>query len=810
MKHLLFLDIETTGLSAEKDELIELSAIRVSSDFNKQLGIFDELTKPNQEISPFITRLTGISNEMVSTAPSLEEIHEDFKKFLRPSDVICGHNIMFDIGFLRAKGFDIPNEHLDTFPLSNILLPNEPSYSLEILTKKFEIEHENAHRALADVEANLELFKELLKIAHHLDPKLQYEYAALLKKSNWTGNMLFDAAFDEKVSKSQSSKTSKSESQTSLFDFGEKSKESVGVRHRQTQDSPLSLQEKRATNMLEESFLEPDSQVLLSFPPETRELSVATTCAQKIVQTNEKEKIFVSISGNKRSKTPEGFYRYASPEKVICERAFEKWKESRDTFTEGEVVTAMKLVREMHAGESLILSDLPMMREEWSIAKKWISDDHIRCSSECPAKKMQLESAQKNLFFCHVSDAGSCPAKKGIVLHGSQLAKSLEKATHETMPLRGIKKSLEEKKNQEITEGIFFGIGLLERFVREQVGESPYREYLTLSADLLNTPDVKNLSAGFLEAKKQCTLHFPEDRGLQENLGKLAAFLSDEIPENQCRFLAIYQDDNIFISTADISLIPSFEQNFCTKEKVIFTGKAFLQRGGKYLFGESLPVPDKQKTLESSFAFAEKSLFCVPSHGGNGKTADCGRTLETVEKILPDCNGNLLVLFPGGNIAENFITGIAEVATENGFQVLGIHGSAGKLTEKMKGKKSIVVATSGNWQKVNFADLHFVGCVQHRLIFDPPADPAGRERNKDITDTFLELALPKAVQKAVYLLGGLSAGGNSFFWLCLDSHFQKTGNFTEEILAALPIQMPVQKIGVDEMVEEVIQFLNKQ
>jgi DNA polymerase III epsilon subunit-like protein len=116
MKHLLFLDIETTGLNPERAELIELSAIRVSADFTEELATFDELVKPLEEIPPFITRLTGISNEMVSDAPSIEKVHEDFKEFLRPSDVICGHNIQFDIGFLQKKGFSVPNESLDTFP----------------------------------------------------------------------------------------------------------------------------------------------------------------------------------------------------------------------------------------------------------------------------------------------------------------------------------------------------------------------------------------------------------------------------------------------------------------------------------------------------------------------------------------------------------------------------------------------------------------------------------------------------------------------------------------------------------------------
>ena len=122
--------------------------------------MFDELVHPEEPISDFITRLTGISNDMVKMLRERRN-SKKFLDFLQPTDIICGHNIRFDTNFLNVKGFGIENEVLDTFPLSSILLPNEPSYSLEILTEKFDIPHEDAHRALADVRANLFLFTNL-------------------------------------------------------------------------------------------------------------------------------------------------------------------------------------------------------------------------------------------------------------------------------------------------------------------------------------------------------------------------------------------------------------------------------------------------------------------------------------------------------------------------------------------------------------------------------------------------------------------------------------------------------------------------
>ena len=803
MKHLLFLDIETTGLNAEKDELIELSALRLSPDAQKEIATFDELVQPTSNISPFITRLTGISNTMVSEARTLEEVHADFARFLQPNDIICGHNILFDIRFLRAKGFEINNEHLDTFPLANILLPDEPSYSLEVLTKRLNIEHSNAHRAMADVRANADLFKEMLERAKKLDEKLKREYEAILEKSMWTGKMLFSVAFSQEKEREHPSP------QASLFDTTHSSENEEKMPAHSQEITPT-LQNKKAVQILEEMFDKPDNQGMLALPAEVDETGVAALHAKKYRQTHPSEKIFCAPATPTLARnTPEGFFRFAAPNKVLCERAFSQWIQKKITLSEVETVAAMKTVREKHMGNSLIIGDLPLMREEWNIARAWMSAEHVRCSSTCPAKKMQLDAARKHLFFCHVQDVGVCPATKGIVLHGERLAESIEASVRETISIRHIKTMLEAKKMPTVTDDIFFGIGLLERYIREHVGESPYREYFPLRKEMQDTAEINNLSTGFFEAAKACAQHFPDDTELVRALKHLARFLSDEISENEYRFFTIYQDDGVFATRTSISLIPAFQALFEKKEKVIFTGKTFLQKGGKYFFGEGLPSPEQQKTLKSTFQFSEKALFLIPSFGGNGKTSTSEGTQTVVEGILPILNGNLLVLFPGGSIAEHFTENIQKKATEYGFQVLGIYGSAGKLQEQMREKKSLVVATASTWEKIDFARLSFSGCVQHRLLFAPPGDPAAKERQKE-SDNFLDIALPKVVQKTHALLNGLMMSGNRFFWLCLDAHFQKQGNFTEEILASLPATLPVHAADIREMPKKVANFLAKE
>ena len=98
------LDLETTGLDTSIDEIIEIGAVKFRGDEIKDE--FQTLINPGKNISQYITQLTSITNEMVSTAPSVHDKISQLQKFVG-NDPIIGHNIQFDIGFLREIGLEI-------------------------------------------------------------------------------------------------------------------------------------------------------------------------------------------------------------------------------------------------------------------------------------------------------------------------------------------------------------------------------------------------------------------------------------------------------------------------------------------------------------------------------------------------------------------------------------------------------------------------------------------------------------------------------------------------------------------------------
>jgi ATP-dependent DNA helicase DinG len=152
----VFLDLETTGLQPERDKIIEIAALSMDENGGKQ--IFHHLLNPEVPLPPHITRLTGITGEMIRTAPTMADIKKDLLEFLGQK-VIVAHNAAFDLGFLeKALGFPLPNLYIDTVELAKLLLPHTPSYSLRNLVRTYQLNQEPAHRALPDTRALEKLF----------------------------------------------------------------------------------------------------------------------------------------------------------------------------------------------------------------------------------------------------------------------------------------------------------------------------------------------------------------------------------------------------------------------------------------------------------------------------------------------------------------------------------------------------------------------------------------------------------------------------------------------------------------------------
>ncbi|WP_374442143.1 PolC-type DNA polymerase III [Epilithonimonas sp.] len=157
------IDIESNGAPFRKESIIEIAIYRF--DGHEITDQFISLVNPEDEISAFVQKLTGITQKMVITAPKFHEIAKRIVEITEDSTLV-GHNIDFDYRMLRQSfkrlGYDFTIKTLDTIPLAKKLIPDEKSYSLSKLCKSIGIPLSEAHRASGDARATLDLFKLLI------------------------------------------------------------------------------------------------------------------------------------------------------------------------------------------------------------------------------------------------------------------------------------------------------------------------------------------------------------------------------------------------------------------------------------------------------------------------------------------------------------------------------------------------------------------------------------------------------------------------------------------------------------------------
>ena len=152
-------DIETTGLSAKFNEVIEIAGVKVS---NGQItDKFSEFVKPEKPIPYHITELTNITNDMVEKAEPISVVLQKFIEFCKGS-VLVAHNANFDVGFLKKKaevlGLDFDFCYVDTLALSRKLLPNVKRHKLDRVAKHLGFNFEGHHRAINDAEVTARIF----------------------------------------------------------------------------------------------------------------------------------------------------------------------------------------------------------------------------------------------------------------------------------------------------------------------------------------------------------------------------------------------------------------------------------------------------------------------------------------------------------------------------------------------------------------------------------------------------------------------------------------------------------------------------
>ncbi|MFN3491625.1 MAG: exonuclease domain-containing protein, partial [Anaerolineales bacterium] len=189
MTIIVSLDIETTGLDEKRESIIEIAAVKFNG--KRIEDEFNTLINPGKQIPDFITGLTGIDNSMVREAPRLRDIAHELTAFVGDAPIL-GHNVSFDIKFLRQAGLFEYQQTLDTYELASVLMPAASRYNLGALGKQLGIPLPATHRALDDARVTQAAYIRLLDLARELPIDVLQEIVELGNFVDWDSGWVFE------------------------------------------------------------------------------------------------------------------------------------------------------------------------------------------------------------------------------------------------------------------------------------------------------------------------------------------------------------------------------------------------------------------------------------------------------------------------------------------------------------------------------------------------------------------------------------------------------------------------------------------
>ena len=158
-------DVETTGLSNQYDQIIELAAVKVKD--GEIIDKFERFSNPHEKLSETIINLTHITDDMLVDAPEIEEVLTEFKEWVGDA-IFVAHNASFDMGFIdtgyERLGFGpSTNGVIDTLELSRTINTEYGKHGLNFLAKKYGVELTQHHRAIYDTEATAYIFIKMVQ-----------------------------------------------------------------------------------------------------------------------------------------------------------------------------------------------------------------------------------------------------------------------------------------------------------------------------------------------------------------------------------------------------------------------------------------------------------------------------------------------------------------------------------------------------------------------------------------------------------------------------------------------------------------------
>jgi DNA polymerase III epsilon subunit family exonuclease len=768
------LDIETTGFDPIKDEPIEIAAIKF--DEEKIYETLHFMVNPKKEIPEVVVHITGIRQSDVDNAPVLSEIEKDVLAFVGDLPIV-GHNIGFDIGFLRAKGWTMNNPLYDTLTLSQILLPKFPSYSLETVAGSFQLTKHQTHRADDDASINAELFQILLKkIPANIDPRIK----SMLERSNWPFKEFFlhgtegektknpEIAAAEKIP----TWTAEQEHITDIIYSGMKNKECVLLEAGVGTGKYPALCE-AIKKCQQESFFAKEKTLLVVDSQEIENLLVENLEDTFILETKDR---YVSL---------DRYWKFVE-------------KKEHENY---EISFALKLFFWLQETKTGAMDELTLQREDFQCWEEvshneWLCEDEksFAANAEKQAKNTKLLITGHVAFAEFLTDKDS-DALKGtdhiIVLEAERIEENIQSALTKNYSLKSTERRI-PRNHSDLEKSFAMFFGLLGIFYEKYNQEG---DNIIVQPSHMKTIEWNRIQDAFekiwkrLDEDKSLTL-----KKIQKEWKHVAEIL---IEEKTGSYLVLSQsiEGDMYIKFLPFETMHHiWKQPACKKAKslILISETLRVKRSFDYIKNRlRIDRPIREEVVDSPADIFRKVTITIPQNFPDAsQIGHFEKVCALLKQYTIETPGKTIALFGTKKAVHATYYDLHEPMREQAINVIAqdFSGGRGKMMEKYRKNpdSSLLIGTMNFLEKSQLSILPAENLVINKLPFDPPNDPTVILETNALTDGFEEYSVPQAVLKFLGLINAfLKSEGATKNITILDNRILKKG-YGKSFIESLP------------------------
>lgn len=725
----IVLDLETTGLDPQTGtEIMEFGAVKVEN--GKITEEYETLIKPKNNPPVEIEILTGITAKDLETAPDLETVRAQIAEFIGDLPII-GHNINFDLGFLRHYGFDLPQSSVDTYTLSTTLLNDTGSFSLETLAHYFSLPPEEAHRAIGDVRTTQRLFETLRKIASQTDAQTKQKILELGKKLNWLPAQIFVDP---------------------VQDFS----------YQKTQNPP-----KIGSKVTIEGEL--PEKVLVAAPAYSEKATL-----HEILTKYDKPSLVIARNSQEAQTLQTEFENSAvlfAPSAYLDKEKLAEFGSNLKPEEEIKLYFWLKITLWEANTQTGSTGELIFQRDDYPLWLEICADN-----TDCPYFQKALENAQnKSVVFSTLRSIFDAPeiftSFENIITLGTEeldfrLTQLAEQKIFSDKIIDFLQKHLPD---ENLLNSIDLFFGLAGAMVKNYTPDSLYPVQEIINTTTQFSPEYKRLqeaSENLVNKFEQSDLPF-----LKESAEILRNFF--KINADIVSWITVYPNGNISLhaNRTDLDKLLAEITQPTERQNVVFLSEHFF----------SAVMPFLQEELgfggyEITSAKAENRIspmhFGIPEEKIPADNWKSEKNMQAfLEEKLLNNNRPIIVIFSAKKILTQYFQHFFVKMNEAGKMLLGegCTGGVGKILNKFETNENpILFISERTFRRVDFPKSKDLLVFLHKLPFEW-ASPVNQARSRKYENDFMGFSLPQALLKFDRLItraGNLVSESGDF--VCLD------------------------------------------